>query len=164
MRVFYIEMGQGIVVGGDCIVKTSPIYTCSFIAGDNEGSGMGGAYHYPASSIAKVRNDMDAWAAALRPTHVILIFADPFGGMGTTFDDKLALQTWVSQQCGNAVVETKVRLTAAMRLNPFIAGGVNEMNVDYIHHDLIKLDARPAGTYVDCDGFTLIGMNRQKVP
>ncbi len=169
MPLFFIEMGQGIVANGDLRVCTSPIYSCTLIAGYNARSGYGGAYHYPAETLsqADVRADMDVWAAVLRPTAVTLVFAQDTVGngiLGTKLADRNALQAWVLHQC---VVPPTLTLAvrAGMELlagGGYAAGSVRNLAGDFDMGATINVDTRTAGTYLDYGRFTLVGQNRER--
>jgi hypothetical protein len=102
MPKYFIEMGQGIVVGPGIEVGicTSPLYTCCFITGINETAGRVGAFHYPSGALKRryglvevegqprrdyirdaehmqkkaVRAAMRSWIAALAPTKAHVIY------------------------------------------------------------------------------------------
>jgi hypothetical protein len=165
--LFFIEMGQGIIARGDLRVRTSPLYSCTLIAGRNAGSGYGGAYHYPADALSnddEVQADMDVWAAILRPTSVTLVFAADAtgtGAMGTALHDRHALQQWVLQTCG--VVPTTVSANAAgMELFPggYSADRLGNLAGDFSPAHAIHVDHRMPGRYLDHGGFTLVGEDR----
>jgi hypothetical protein len=169
MPLFFIEMGQGIIARGDVRVRTSTLYSCTLIVGYNQGSGYGGAYHYPSNRLddPAVRADMDNWAAVLRPTAVTLIFALDASGagmMGTPARDQFDLQQWVNQQC-NVAPATTSAVGAGVEL--FVGGGFNAGNVAHLAgnfdpNQAIGVDNRTAGRYLDHGGFTLLGVNREQ--
>lgn len=168
MPLFFIEMGQGIIGRGDLRVSTSTLYSCTLIAGRNAGSGLGGAYHYPASALPNdddaVRMDMDIWAAVLRPTAVTLVFAADTAGngvLGTGLLDRQALQQWVLQTCG--VAATTVTATGAgmeLLANGYNADRVGNLAGNFNPSNAIHLENRMAGRYLDYGGFTLVGRDR----
>jgi len=169
MPLFFIEMGQGIIARGDLRVSTSALYSCTLIAGYNQGSGYGGAYHYPSHSLGQpeVRADMDVWAAVLRPTAIRLVFASDtsgFGLMGTPANDQFQLQQWVMQQC-NVVPALTAASGAGMELlvgGGFNAGVLSTLAGNFSPNQAINVDHRSAGRYLDHGGFTLVGENREQ--
>jgi hypothetical protein len=165
MPLFYIEMGQGIIANGDLKVRTSQLLSCTLIAGHNTTTGEGGAYHYPAGEIGNrsVKADMDAWAAQLRPTAVILVLARKgnFAGTsdrGTPDSDQLDLRNWVTLQLRVAPTTARA-LAAGMQLNPFEADSIDRLSGDF-NANPIKVDTRLAGLYTDHGSFTLFGKDR----
>lgn len=165
MPLFFIEMGQGILAKGDDVrVCTSPISSCTLIAGWNDQTGYGGAYHYPAGSIEdpSVAEDMRQWAQALKPTHLTLMFAEDFEGMpgtGTDRFDKLALSEWAKTVCKIVPEERDSPPSVGMRLqaNGYKVGATATLGGNFQHINAIQLRSRGAGTYNDHGGFKLIG-------
>jgi hypothetical protein len=172
MPLFYIEMGQGIIANGDLKVRTSQLLSCTLIAGHNTTTGEGGAYHYPEGEIGdrSVKADMDAWAAQLRPTAVILVLArkgnlrgnlagNLGGNLGGTSDsDQLDLRNWVTLQLRVAPTTARA-LAAGMQLNPFEADSIDRLSGDF-NANPINVDTRLAGIYTDHGSFTLFGKDR----
>jgi hypothetical protein len=168
MPLFFIEMGQGIISRGDVRVRTSPIYSCTLIAGYNAGSHYGGAYHYPSDTLdddPSVKEDMGVWVAVLRPTQLIFVHAQAMMGMGgTTWQDQLALHNWAVTTCGVVPVLNPTPVSAGMELfvgGGFNAGPTNTLVGNFNPNKTIDLSHRGAGAYLDHGRFTLIGRNRE---
>jgi hypothetical protein len=158
--LFYIEMGQGIIANGDLRLRTSALLSCTLIGGYSAASRYGGAYHYPSAgrNNPSVRADMDLWAAVLRPTAVILVFATQSGLLGTSLAEQLWLQNWVTQRC-NVVPLTSNAVGAGVQLNPFAAGAIQNLTANF-NVAQINVQTRQSGTYLDHGRFTLIGRDR----
>lgn len=172
MALFFIEMGQGIVVGGDVSVCTSTLYSCTLITGYNQHTGAAGAYHFPAGSIDSndVLEDMNAWAARLNPTHVTLIIAKSFNTYEADFigKDETALQSWVQNKCGVVpTIEHQTCGAMCMANGQFNAGLPSQLPNGvggFSKSKAISLVSRQAGVYVDHGGFTLVGRDRENMP
>ena len=172
MALFFIEMGQGIVVDGDVSVCTSTLFSCSLIAGWNQNTNAAGAYHYPASSLGKadVLADMNAWAARLQPMQVILVVADAMNALEVqTFGrDEAALQAWIQQQCQVAAAVDHQTAAAMCFQNGHFSAGVPSAlpggSGAFGRSSAISVTNRQAGVYPDHGGFTLIGHDRENAP
>lgn len=172
MALFFIEMGQGIVVDGDVSVCTSTLYTCSLITGYNQQTGAAGAYHYPSGRIESddVLEDMNAWATRLNPTHVTLIIAKSASTFEAEFigKDERALQDWVQRKCGVApTIDHQTCAAMCMANAQFSAGRPSQLPNGagaYSKSNAISLVSRQAGVYQDHGGFTLIGLDRENMP
>lgn len=169
MPLFFIEMGQGIIARPDLRVRTSALYSCTLIAGHNTASGYAGAFHYPSGTVGEDKDvlaDMEVWIAVLRPTVVTLVFASDasgFGQGGTPRDEQVQLTNWVRQQCGIAPATTSAS-AAGMELSAagvFNAGNINTLAGNFDIGQAIRVETRDSGRYLDHDGFTLIGRNRE---
>lgn len=166
MPLFFIEMGQGIIVeGNDLRVCTSALRSCTLIAGYNSMLGnVAGAYHYPAEAFKnknnKAHDAMLKWVYEFTPDQVVLVHArkDAVGEGGTSLDDKEKLKRWIQTYC--EVTPTKVKATSAgMELlanTGFSAGDIKNLNGNFVDH-VIRLDNLPTGKYKDHGGFALIG-------
>lgn len=165
MPLFFIEMGQGLIARPDLRICTSALYSCTLVAGHNAQSGYGGAYHYPCNRLGdfEVRMDMDAWAAILRPTAVVLVHAQGpgLGIGGTPVQDRARLVQWALSL---GVQPAQANATAAgmhlLHAGGFGADSVGNLPGVYLPHTAVRVDDLPAGRYLDQGGFTLVGMNR----
>ena len=165
MPLFFIEMGQGIVARPEVRVKTSTIYSCTFITGWSNKTGFGGAYHYPSDCQEDddVLATMALWAFYLKPTTVRLLFARKMmEPMGTKDSDKAFLRNWVTAECGVIptsadAVAARMRLTANLH---FSAGDGAHVPGEF-DDGVRDLSNMPAGDNSQ-DGFILVGRNRER--
>lgn len=172
MTLFFIEMGQGIVVDGDVSVCTSTLFSCSLIAGWNQHTGAAGAFHYPAASldVKGVRQDMDSWAARLQPTQVILIVAKAANSMEVDLfgQDERDLINWIKQECGvTPTVDHQTVGAMSLDTGQFNAGLPSALPggiAAFSRNKAVAVNGRQAGVYTDHGGFTLVGLDRENNP
>jgi hypothetical protein len=136
MTLLHIEMGQGIVTQAqpneELQIRTSTLYSCTFITGYNPDTGLAGAFHYPAGMLAdpegaQVRRDMDEWIDKLKPQQVTLVAAhnENAPGMSATPQDVDSLRRWVNQKGDNITLDVKTAVAAGMEV---IGGTFNAGN------------------------------------
>lgn len=125
MTLYYIEMGQGVVVPTpdcqDLLIGTSPLLSCVLIAGCNSNTRHAGAFHYPATELKnpEVAQDMSDWLEELKPTQIRLVTAasQAFSmmGSGTDPDDLNRLKEWLSTK-GYPASDEKSATNGAMHV------------------------------------------------
>lgn len=139
MPYFFIEMGQGIVAGGDLRVTTSTLHSCTFIAAFNKGTKRGGAFHYPANGLnsAQPKENMKNWLDDINPTDIISV-----SGRSIEEEDYWDLFNWLP-----GVPEQLEKANgAAMRLTPKFQVFTNE-DIRNITENQIKVQKQAAGAY-----------------
>ncbi len=170
MPLYYIEMGQGVVVptpaGQDLRIGTSPLSSCVLIAGYNANTHHAGAFHYPAKDLNKpdVVQDMSGWLEQLQPTQVKLVAAASHGffASGTDPADLERLKGWLSAN-GHPSSEEKFESNGAMHVlqgTHFDVGKPNDLGGDFNKEDSdVDVSDQAAGDYA---GYVLFGRDRNE--
>lgn len=171
MPLFFIEMGQGLVgPGNDLRIKTSALYSCTFIAAYNKDTQRGGAFHYPSESInsSEVLEAMNQWMRELQPNEaavVTLVTAASFGMStgGAPPQDIIDLKNWVAQYCKVAPTLTSaVGAGMAIVESSLQAGSILNLDGDFEPDgDYTDVSWRSAGKLADHPEFTLFGYNME---
>ncbi len=186
MKVFKIEMGQGILMlpeqGYDVAVITSTLHSCTFIAGYNsENHNQCGAYHYPSGlgpnkdKRHKEFTQLANWMWGVQPNYIKIIFAsaDPDGmKVETSDEDKDWLREWM-KECGDKFKIKKVEegearqaaMTCAQKGSDFHAGNKETEKFNIDDDKAIDLTGILGPTYHKFDqdnnyGVKLFGWNR----
>lgn len=171
MSLYFIEMGQGIISTDPIRVKTSALYTCTFVAGFNSQSAMGGAYHYPANGFksSDIKKNLLDWMENLKPTKIVLVYApiDDNRQGGVSSDDKEYLMKFSKKYCSS--ISTVEAVAAGMKLvnKVFAVGSLGNTSGLYgdsgFHGTVVNVKDKKAGRYQSTHSgsgiYTLIGKN-----
>ena len=160
MRLFFIEMGQGIISTGDMQVCTSATYTCSLVVCRNTTTNRCGAFHMPSGALNH-RGElaaMDEWIGAIDPDEVMLIC-----GQDTTSTEVNAINRWLVSRAQSLPLAQVTAAAGGMELR----GGRLRISKtpckdfqEFSPDRAICVHDRPAGQYADYEGFTLVGKCR----
>jgi hypothetical protein len=170
MPLFFLEMGQGIIAGGDFRVGTSALHSCTLVAAHNLGTKLAGAFHLPSGGLGKsdVAADLDAWAAEIKPTAVVLVFARnatsfaPAGLGGTPGHERHEIEEWARKRClvAPGVKESTQACMELVKGEGFHAGSPSDCDGEFSPGQGINLSSLGAGRYSRDGGFVLFGRDR----
>jgi hypothetical protein len=170
MPLFFLEMGQGIIAGGDLRVGTSALHSCTLVAAHNLGTKLAGAFHLPSGGLGQsdVVEDLDAWATDIKPTAVVLVFARnatsfaSVGLGGTPSHERHEIQEWARKHCRVApgVKESTQACMELVKGEAFHVGSPSDCEGDFSPSQAINLASLGAGRYSRDGGFVLFGRNR----
>lgn len=160
MPTFFIEMGQGLSGDlGQLTITSGTFYTCSAIVFFNQGTGVGGLYHFPAASTDDdlVLGTLRDMLERIQPTRLLMMKAlsHGFDNDGTSESDVRGLREFFATRGYELEVmaETGAGITASSN-----AGNLVVRN-QAANDDVIRLSNQLAGVYAAPVPYRLYGVD-----